>query len=148
MFRTIPAHITPGPNDVADLNARREALASRLDQQAHRERAIVAGTASTAMLDAAIADKHLSRVLAGPVPMYYGPRTFKHGQRGRALLGLVLVFAVLGVVAAAALDRIMTRPVACAEVAQRYRDAPEGSPAEIEALAEMDRGSCYAEDAD
>jgi hypothetical protein len=72
--------ITPRPEDTERLAHRVAAFAAALDQQAHRERAIVAGTASTAMIDAAIRDKHLSRVLAGPVPMYYGPRQFKRAK--------------------------------------------------------------------
>lgn len=69
-FRTIPLHITPGPDDVATLGYRRAVLDCALEQQAHRERAILAGTASHAMIDKAIENKHLSRVMAGPVPLY------------------------------------------------------------------------------
>lgn len=74
MFRTIPLHIAPSAEDAESLVRASARLASELAQQAHREQAIVAGTASVPMIEAAIADKHLSRVLAGPVPMQHGRR--------------------------------------------------------------------------
>lgn len=133
MFRTIPLHISPGPDDRDGLNRERAALASRLEQQAHRERAIVAGTASRAMLEAAIADKHLSRVLAGPVPLYRERGAFD-------VLGAVLVVHLIvmgGIIADG-----WARRGGCAAIAQRYMENPDSRLAR----RAMSRESCYIED--
>jgi hypothetical protein len=137
MFRTIPLHITPGPDDADGLARERAALASRMDQQAHRERAIVAGTASVRMIEEAIADKHLSRVLAGPVPLSYGPRK----QRGAFdVLAAVLVVHVLvlgGIIADG-----WARRGGCSAIAERYIANPDSTLAR----RAMSRESCYIED--
>lgn len=70
MFKTIPLRIAPGPEDMADLNARRAALADQLDRHGWRERRIVAGNASPETIDCVLRNRHLSRVLAGPRPLY------------------------------------------------------------------------------
>jgi len=145
MFRTVPAHITPRPEDTEALARARAQLESRLEHQAHRERAVVAGTASMAMLDAAIEDKYLSRVLAGPVPLHYPRKVFKH--RGSASVVLLVVFTVFAALAALALGYPVIKRADCAAIAQRYIDAPRGSIAEARAREEMDRESCYTEDA-
>lgn len=55
MFRTIPLHIAPGPDDRAALEARREALIRE------RDRAPAPGEVRPA---------YLAQVAAGPVPIY------------------------------------------------------------------------------
>jgi hypothetical protein len=62
----LPLKITPSARDIEMLARARLQFATRRERQAHRERAIVAGTATDDMIDAALADKSLSRVLAGP----------------------------------------------------------------------------------
>ena len=66
MFRTIPACVTPHPDDAESLARARRKLQLALDAQAHRERAIVAGTATDEMIETALRNRYLSRALAGP----------------------------------------------------------------------------------
>ncbi len=69
-FRTMPAFIAPGPEDRAALDRKRAELADRLEAHEARERRIVLGVASEATIDCVMRNKHLSRVLAGPVPLF------------------------------------------------------------------------------
>ena len=62
----IPLSVTPHPDDAESLARARRKLQLALDAQAHRERAIVAGTATVEMIEAALRDRYLSRALAGP----------------------------------------------------------------------------------
>ena len=62
----IPRHITPHPDDAESLARARRKLQLALDAQAHRERAIVAGTATDEMIETALRNRYLSRALAGP----------------------------------------------------------------------------------
>jgi hypothetical protein len=68
MFRTIPLHIAPSLEDAEALKRARLQLADKLDRHAWRERRIVNGQASPETIDATLRNRHLSRVLAGPVP--------------------------------------------------------------------------------
>jgi hypothetical protein len=79
--------ITPTIDCAATLAAKRADFSAQVERQAHRERAIVAGTATMAMIDAAIAEKHLSRVLAGPVPFFYNNARVGSSRRGDRLPG-------------------------------------------------------------
>lgn len=67
MFKTIPLHISPSPEDVEALARARLQLADRLDRHSWRERRIVMGSASPETVDCVLGNRHLSRVLAGPV---------------------------------------------------------------------------------
>ena len=62
----IPLSVTPRPEDAEALARARQHLAEKLDRHAHLERAIVAGTATVEMIEAALRDRYLSRALAGP----------------------------------------------------------------------------------
>ncbi len=88
MFKTIPLHITPSPEDI-EAHARAQLqLRERLEAHAALTRRMVAGRASNATADEVLRNQHLSRVLAGPVPLY---RT----QRGRARVAMLLAVALL-----------------------------------------------------
>jgi hypothetical protein len=72
MFRSIPHKLTPSLEDLEALARARLQMADRLDRHAFRERRIVAGHASPETIDCVLSNRHLSRVLAGPVAIYTG----------------------------------------------------------------------------
>lgn len=69
----LPFSLPPLADDVALLNFRRAVLDCKLAAHAARESRIVAGNASPETIDWVLRDRHLSRVLAGPRPIYQAP---------------------------------------------------------------------------
>lgn len=139
-FRTMPAHIEPGPDDVAALARKRAELDAKLDRHGWRERRVVLGVASPETIDCVMRNRHLSRVLAGPVAL--GPRTSRGAVDLLAIVILVTVTVVGGIISDA-----HARRGGCAAIAARYIDARPGSLAEMRARRAMTRESCYKEDA-
>lgn len=138
-FRTIPAHIAPGPDDVAALARKRAELDAKLDRHGWRERRIVAGSASTETVDVVLRNRHLSRVLAGPVAL--GPRMV----RGAVSIMLLVILNAIAVFTLAISDAAARRG-GCQAIAQRYIAAPAGSIAEARYRRAMIIESCYTED--
>lgn len=69
-YALIPLAVTPRAEDRAALETARARLNTALARMDHCRRAYRAGRATPAMLEHAIAEKHLARVLEGPRALY------------------------------------------------------------------------------
>lgn len=138
-FRTIPATVTPSAEDIEALARARLQLADELDRHKYRERRIVSGVASPQTIDCVLRNRHLSRVLAGPVAL--GPRT----SRGAVSL-LLLVVINTAICVTLAISDGLARRGGCAEIARHYIEAPAGSMREARYARAMSQESCYTED--